>query len=365
MPIPTEPIGSIPRPPRAGGDAGLRGRKHLPAELALRRGRPRHDREFEATGSPVITDGEQRKPNFSTYPSHGLADARPERLQDPVRRRAHRRMPRLTAGPFRYATHADQLPRARRGATPTAAEAGGDLALGAEPPVPAGGDRRLPARGVHRRLLREAETDIRGCLERRSRQRPDRLHGRAARGQARSRRRACSIRFVDLNNRVLSRFSRRGARADRRPHLPGRRPRFDPQRGRRLRRAAAGLFQLQAGSFYIQLASEADRPRVLQAIAEHARDRTSEIFVGVIDPIDPRSRDAGGGPRPGARGGPSSSRSSDWARPTTAASRRSATTPRPPRHRVREDPGAGQTAPDSPRPSSDSRWLIGKSRRRR
>ena len=44
---------------------------------------------------------------------------------------------------------------------------------------------------------------------------------------------------------------------------------------------------LDAGAFYIQPASEPDRPRVLRAIAEHAR-QGQRIFVGVTDPIDPR-----------------------------------------------------------------------------
>jgi len=32
---------------------------------------------FEATGSPVITDGEQSKPSFATYPIHGLETLAP------------------------------------------------------------------------------------------------------------------------------------------------------------------------------------------------------------------------------------------------------------------------------------------------
>jgi hypothetical protein len=31
-------------------------------------------KRFEATGSPVITDGEQTKPSFATYPIHGLRE---------------------------------------------------------------------------------------------------------------------------------------------------------------------------------------------------------------------------------------------------------------------------------------------------
>jgi 5-methyltetrahydropteroyltriglutamate--homocysteine methyltransferase len=46
------------------------------------------------------------------------------------------------------------------------------------------------------------------------------------------------------------------------------------------------LFGLSVGRFYIQLASERDRPRVLRIIKEHARP-DHRIFVGVIDPIHP------------------------------------------------------------------------------
>ena len=34
-------------------------------------------RRFEATGSPVVTDGEQRKPSFATYPVAGLTTSLP------------------------------------------------------------------------------------------------------------------------------------------------------------------------------------------------------------------------------------------------------------------------------------------------
>jgi 5-methyltetrahydropteroyltriglutamate--homocysteine methyltransferase len=47
------------------------------------------------------------------------------------------------------------------------------------------------------------------------------------------------------------------------------------------------LFRMNVGNFYVQLASEPDRTRVLQLLGEQATgDR--RIFVGVIDPLDPR-----------------------------------------------------------------------------
>jgi 5-methyltetrahydropteroyltriglutamate--homocysteine methyltransferase len=47
------------------------------------------------------------------------------------------------------------------------------------------------------------------------------------------------------------------------------------------------LFRMNVGSFYVQLASEADRLAVLRILGQNASgDR--RIFVGVTDPIDPR-----------------------------------------------------------------------------
>ncbi len=71
--IPTEPIGSIPRPVDliervAKGDSEDPNLDPL-FEDAIRDTIER----FEATGSPVVTDGEQRKyHNFCTYCAHGL-----------------------------------------------------------------------------------------------------------------------------------------------------------------------------------------------------------------------------------------------------------------------------------------------------
>jgi 5-methyltetrahydropteroyltriglutamate--homocysteine methyltransferase len=64
---------------------------------------------FEATGSPVITDGEQGKyHNFWTYSVHGLLNTAPDGFKIPFSAGHVRRMPRLTAGPFRYKVYADR-----------------------------------------------------------------------------------------------------------------------------------------------------------------------------------------------------------------------------------------------------------------
>src|SRR5207237_10535270 len=63
--------------------------------------------ELEATGSPVVTDGEQRKPSFATYAIHGLDTLAAEGVVIPFADGHTRQLPVLTAGPFRYQTHAD------------------------------------------------------------------------------------------------------------------------------------------------------------------------------------------------------------------------------------------------------------------
>jgi len=46
-----------------------------------------------------------------------------------------------------------------------------------------------------------------------------------------------------------------------------------------------GLFKVNAGNFYIQLASEKDRLHVIRLIQEYGQ-ADQKIFVGVIDPIN-------------------------------------------------------------------------------
>lgn len=108
MPIPTEPIGSIPRP----ADLLCALESHDPTDPALD---ALYDaavkdtvERFEATGSPVITDGEQRKyHNFWTCPVFGLPNTAPDGFAIPFSGGHTRRMLRLTSGPFRYMRYAD------------------------------------------------------------------------------------------------------------------------------------------------------------------------------------------------------------------------------------------------------------------
>ena len=107
-PIPTEPIGGVPRP------LGLIQKlattdSEDPALAPLYEEAIRDTIErFESTGSPVITDGEQKKyHNFWTYCVHGLPNPGPDGFKIPFSAGHTRRMLRLTRGPFRYLRYAD------------------------------------------------------------------------------------------------------------------------------------------------------------------------------------------------------------------------------------------------------------------
>src|SRR5829696_6024925 len=165
MTIQTEPIGSIPRPLRLieaiAATDGTDPRLDPLYEDAIRDTVER----FEATGSPVITDGEQRKyHNFWTYCVHGLANTAADGFKIPFAAGHTRRMPRLTAGPFRYRRYADSyLDVARRYA---------NVPMKQAVISPSALSLMYPAEGIpgYTReafiddLLREHETEIRRCL---------------------------------------------------------------------------------------------------------------------------------------------------------------------------------------------------------
>jgi 5-methyltetrahydropteroyltriglutamate--homocysteine methyltransferase len=289
MPIPTEPIGSIPRPPELieGVRAAAEGRISSRALDTLYAGALQDTiARFEATSSPVITDGEQRKPSFATYPVHELEGFARDGVVIPFEDGHARQLPRLTGGPFRYGTYAaSYLEEARRYATRPLKQAvisASALSL----LYPPGGIKGYSRSAFFTDLKREAETDIRRSLE-----------GGAHCVQVDFTEARLSLKldpsgqllrdFVALNNSVLERFGPDELQLVGVRTCPG---------GDRDSTHSADvdyadllptLFMLQAGRFYIQLASEKDPGKVLEIVKRHLRPGR-RIFVGVINPIDPR-----------------------------------------------------------------------------
>ena len=67
-----------------------------------------------AAGSPVVTDGEQSKPSFATYPLSEPLALVPDGVVIPFADGHPRQLPKLTAGPFRYGTYAATYTEAAR-----------------------------------------------------------------------------------------------------------------------------------------------------------------------------------------------------------------------------------------------------------
>ena len=166
MTIPTEPIGSIPRPVELLRAIGSVGNGTDPSLDPLYEAAVRDTIEqFEATGSPVITDGEQRKyHNFWTYSVEGLPNTAPDGFAIPFAAGHVRRMPRLTAGPFRYRQYADRyLQQAMNHArVPLKQAVISPSALSLM--YPAEGIPGYPRDAFIRDLLNEHVTEVRHCL---------------------------------------------------------------------------------------------------------------------------------------------------------------------------------------------------------
>jgi 5-methyltetrahydropteroyltriglutamate--homocysteine methyltransferase len=97
--------------------------------------------------------------------------------------------------------------------------------------------------------------------------------------------------FVALNNRVLERFS-----DDERARIgvhtcPGGDQDSTHSADVDYAELLPDLFAMNVGNVYVMLAGEEDRAATLELIAEHLRPG-QRIFVGVIDPIDPRVESA-------------------------------------------------------------------------
>jgi 5-methyltetrahydropteroyltriglutamate--homocysteine methyltransferase len=135
-------------------------------------------------------------------------------------------------------------------------------------------------------LLREHETEVRACLEKGAHKvQIDFTEGRLAVKIDPSG--ALLHSFIDLNNLGLSRFSGEERTRIGVHTCPG--ADCDSTHSGEVDYAELlpSLFELLAGNFYVALAGEADRARVLKIIGRHLKSH-QRVFVGVISPIDPK-----------------------------------------------------------------------------
>jgi methionine synthase II (cobalamin-independent) len=310
--IPTEPVGSLPRPDKlqaayAEYDAGKIDKQQLEAEQeaaakdSIERG--------EATGAPIISDGEQWWSSFATYPvtdtlaGTGLADhLGPGGQYFAIFADGHyRQLPKLVGGPFRYKTFAaDTLKRSIKLASKPmkqAVIAPSMLALLYPLDEEISGYSREQFESD---LVDECEKDIRGAFDAGAvRVSIDFTEGRLAlREDSRNpwTGRGMLPHFVALINGVLDRFTPE-ERANIGVHTcPG--GDRDSVHSADVPYSALlpSLFELNAGYFMMQCRSERDRESVYKLVGEHSRDDANGVpqvvFVGVINPQNPRVESA-------------------------------------------------------------------------
>lgn len=288
MSIPTEPIGSIPRPAALlEAITAFQAKKLSQAKLDDAYGEALRDTiaRFEQTGSPVITDGEQTKPSFATYPLAGLNNLAADGVTIPFADGHVRQLPRLTAGPFRYGVHAGGFVAVARTYTKLPVKQAVISASALSLLYPAAGIPGYPREAFMADLIDEAVADIRGALE--AGAASVQIDFTEARLSLKLDPSANLLRsFVALNNQVLDRFTpserlRIGVHV-----CPG--GDHDSTHSADIDYASLlpDLFQLKVGRFYLQMASEPDRKRVL-GIVNRLIGSDAIMFIGVIDPIHP------------------------------------------------------------------------------
>ncbi|MDP9383932.1 MAG: 5-methyltetrahydropteroyltriglutamate--homocysteine methyltransferase, partial [Actinomycetota bacterium] len=275
MSIPTELVGSLPRPMKlqdayAAYDEGKITWEDLQAEQD--EAAADSIRRLEEVGEPIVTDGEQRESSFATYPitdtlaGTGLADnlAGDGQFFAIFDDGHHRQLPRLTGGPFRYKTYAAEfVEKNRQIATHPVKQAVISPSM-MMLLYPLEGEIEGYSRDQFLDdVCDECETDIRKCFDAGAvRVSIDFTEGRLAnKNDSRNPWTGKDMlqEFIDLNNRVLDRFSPEERRNIGLHTCPG--GDCDSVHSKEVpyEKLLSKMFQINAGYFLIQCASEDDR----------------------------------------------------------------------------------------------------------
>jgi len=284
MKIPTEPIGSIPRPdgliaaitaPSTGVDLTGLYNNAVSDTLA----------EFEKTGSPVITDGEQTKSSFATYPLEGLTNLAAEGMVINFEDGHSRQLPLLTSGPFGYGNYAVKYLTAAQKQTKLPVKQAVISASALSLIYPQSGIPGYTQEEFMTDLLNECEKDIRQCLQHGAyKVQMDFTEGRLSLKLDPSG--GVLKHFIAVNNQVFDRFTEEEQQKFGVHVCPG--GDHDSTHSADIDYAdfLPHLFDLNVGNFYLQLASEPDRVKVLKIIKKYLKPN-QKAFVGVIDVLSP------------------------------------------------------------------------------
>ncbi len=289
MKIRTEPIGSIPRPVELIAGITAHAKSEIDSseldrlfESALKD----TIRRFADTGSPVITDGEQTKPSFATYPVAGATNLNGDGVVIPFADGHTRQLPVITSGPFRYQRYADAYVNTAKKFTTLPVKEAVISASALSLLYPAAGIEGYSRDAFIADLINEAEADIRRCL-----------NSGAYNVQIDFTEARLSLKldpsggllkaFIDLNNLVLDRFSESEQLLIGVHSCPGGDHDSTHSADIAYQDLLPLLFNLKVGNFYLEYAGEKDKQSVLQSIKENIRPHHT-IFLGVTNVINAR-----------------------------------------------------------------------------
>lgn len=289
MSIRTEPVGSIPRPKYLVDAMQAFAQKQVSeTELNAFYDEALKDtiKRFEETGSPVISDGEQTKPSFVAYPIAGLTTLAPGGVIIPFADGHTRQLPKITAGPFHYSAYTDAYVTKAKQLTSLPVKQAVIAVSAISLLYPQEGIEGYTHEQFIHDLVNEAEADIRRSL-----------NSGAYNVQIDFTEARLSLKldpsggllkmFIDLNNKVIERFSAEDRKKIGVHSCPG----GDHDSTHSADISYSGLlpllFQLKASNFYLEYAAEKDKRSVLATIKENLQQGQT-VFLGVTDVLNPR-----------------------------------------------------------------------------
>lgn len=304
--LPTEAVGSLPRPARLqrvvlDAETGLAPLSELRSEqdLAVADTLQR----FAATGSPIVGDGEQRRQSFASYPL-GTDEVAEGPVFAVFADGHHRVIPSLARAPFEFRSWASEDVTTARKLT--------DLPLKQAVISPSMLSLMVPAGGLgdygREDFLEDVVTgcaeDIRRCFAAgASRVSIDFTEGRLALRQ--------DLRapwagpdalgdFISLINRVLDRLPAEQRAAVGVHTCPGNDNDSAHSADVDYAELIPDLFQIEAGYFLVQAAGEREPDRVARLVGRQLRGRarsgarTPRVLLGVTNPTNPKLETAEG-----------------------------------------------------------------------
>jgi 5-methyltetrahydropteroyltriglutamate--homocysteine methyltransferase len=196
-----------------------------------------------------------------------------------------RQLPLLTSGPFKYSNYAVQYLKVAQSKTKLPVKQAIISASALSLIYPQTGIEGYSQSDFTEDLLNECEKDIRQCLEQGAyKVQMDFTEGRLSLKLDPSG--GVLKHFIDLNNLVFDRFSTNEQKRLGVHVCPGGDHDSTHSADIDYSNFLPSLFELNVGSFYLQLASEPDKVKVLEVIKSCIKPHQT-VFIGVIDVLNP------------------------------------------------------------------------------